>query len=138
MTELVDRLKDIALRSSSFVERVDVAMHSIQAGHAPAYRAMEALATDLCAKFALSAEVHACVLVLYPLGTRAKHPACITVSRSASQVVSMNSVACYRSAFSVIQVFDGGVDDTEDANTVAGASAAACNRIETKGRVLLV
>lgn len=137
MNDIVTRLKDIALNSGSFVTRADVAMHSINTGQAQAHRAMQALADDLCAKYALTAEVHGCVLVLYPLNTRAKTPPCIAISRSASQAISMNSVACYRSAFSVIQVFDGGADDTDDATELEHFGSATVNRIETKGRVLL-
>lgn len=138
MTDLLDRLKDIALHSSGFVTRCDAAMHSILAGHVRGYKAIEALASDLCGKFALTAEVHGTGIVLYPLNTRAKQPPCITVSMASSQVLSMNNVACYRSAFSAIQVFDGGADDTADAADLAAAGAAVGNRIETKGRSLLV
>jgi hypothetical protein len=136
--DLVDRLKDIALHSSGFVTRVDAAMHSILAGHVPPHRATESLATDLCGKFALTAEVHGTGIVLYPLNTRAKQPPCITVSMASSQIISANGIACYRSAFSIIQVFDSGADDTEDADDLAAAGAAVGNRVTTKGRVLLV
>jgi hypothetical protein len=135
MTPTVDRLMDIALRSSGFISRIDSAMHSIRSGHAPAHRALEHLATDLCSKYALTAEIHGTAIVLYPLNTRAKQPPCIVASMAASQAISGNSVGCYRSAFSVVQVFEAGADDSDD---VEGTGAATARRIETKGRTLLV
>lgn len=135
MTDHLDRLKDIGIRSSEFVTRADTAMHSAIAGYAPLHHALSHLAEQLCSKYALTAEIQGGALVLYPLGTRAKQPPCITISRAASQQASPSSAACYRSAFSLIQVFEAGADDSAE---LEGAGEAPTHRIETKGRVLLV
>lgn len=130
-----DRLIDIALHSSGFNTQVDAAVYSFAKGHVFPAKALQSLADSLCAKYALTAEIHGEVLVLYPLNTRAKQPPCICISRSTGQSPSPSAIGTYWSAWSIIQVFDGGADDS---GIVAGEGQAAPYRIETKNRSLCV
>ncbi|SEN68753.1 hypothetical protein SAMN05216227_102067 [Pseudorhodobacter antarcticus] len=91
--------------------------------------------SDVLAKFGMTVEYHNDnVAVIYCTDTRAKHPACITLSTSTLGGSASAQMTCHYGD-TLVQLFEQGADDSEELATISPEYA---NRVQTKGRVLRV
>lgn len=134
MNDAYQQLRIVA-RTEVFRNIVEGCYNAIHLTGLPRQTCMHHTLDRLQSLFGLKAELQhgGTSFVLYLSGARANIPPCIVVSEYHGQQSSPSSMLVLCHARHMVQVFEGGADDTDDMDKY---STPLANRIESKGRAL--
>ena len=126
-----ERLRDSLIADPQVLRYIDTEVYNTtKGGGSTTFRR---LGEYLEGRLRLSAVPGEDALLLVEAGSRAKQPACAVISRNEGQFGSPSALFSHRTAFTLVQVFEGGADDRD----LAGEGAGAAYWIEAQDRVLL-
>lgn len=121
-----DRLRDISIRRALLHDvNTLLRMHDNPT-------AFELIAHTLGGRWGLSALSSAQGVYMWESSSTAAKPACIVISANHGQAESPSAVFVYEAALFIIQVFEGGADDTK----LVGECETPQNWFQTENRLL--